>query len=209
MWNNRSSNLDMSLSYKKGLLFVLSAPAGTGKTTLVQKLTQERTSIVESISYTTREPRNAEIDGTHYFFITKKEFEKKIEQGEFLEHVQLFGHYYGTSKKWLEDAISQGKHVFLVIDTQGALQLMKEKVNAIFIFVSPPSLEQLKIRLLKRKSENKQTLEERLSIAEKEISCAPYYDYHFINDTIENAYFILKSIVTAEEHRIRNKHIYS
>src|SRR3990167_2920947 len=130
---------------KKGLVFVISAPAGTGKTTLVRMLRDEFHCLIESVSFTTRKPRTSEKEGVDYFFISKEAFEQKIREGEFLEHAQVFDNYYGTSKIFVEKEREKGKHVILIIDTQGALQLM-QKLDAVFIFISPPSLEELKNR---------------------------------------------------------------
>ncbi len=185
---------------KKGLLFVVSAPAGTGKTTLVRMLQREFSCVVESVSYTTREPRAQEIDGRDYHFVSREVFEQKIEEGEFLEYAQVFGHYYGTSKLFIEDKQSHGKHVMLVIDTQGALQLMN-RLQAVFIFIRPPDMETLRQRLSSRKSESLEVIEERLSWAEKELALAPRYDYQIVNDYLETAYAVLRSILIAEEHR--------
>lgn len=190
---------------KKGLIFILSAPAGTGKTTLVQKLVHEFPSIVQSISFTTRAPRPGEIDGKDYFFITKDEFQKKIAANEFLEYVELYGDFYGTSKEWVEKHLSHGHHVFLVIDTQGAKKLMPS-LEACFIFVMPPSKETLKTRLMGRKTETEEVIEKRLGIAEKEMGEALHYQYQIINDKLEVAYDVLRSIVIAEGHRIDRHH---
>lgn len=187
-------------SLKKGLIFVLSAPAGTGKTTLVRMLTKEFDCVVESISFTTRKPRPNEKDGRDYHFVSKEEFEKKIREGEFLEHAKVFDHYYGTSRKVVEAARSQGKHVVLVIDTQGAMQL-KEFLPAVFIFISPPNLEELRSRLLTRKTDTEESIQHRLSWAEKEMTLASRYDYHIINDDLNTAYDVLRSILVAEEHK--------
>lgn len=187
---------------KKGLVFVISAPAGTGKTTLVKMLQEEFKNVVDSISYTTRPPRLSEVDGKDYHFVTKEEFEKKIQEGEFLEYAKVFHYYYGTSKKYVETQQENGKHVFLVIDTQGALQLMG-KFDATFIFISPPSLEELKSRLLRRKSETQEAMATRLSWAEKEMALAPKYNYHIVNDNLKVAYDVLRSILIAEEHKLR------
>jgi guanylate kinase len=185
---------------KKGLVFVVSAPAGTGKTTLVRMLQKEFDCIVESISYTTRQPRPSEIVGRDYHYISLPEFEKKISEGEFLEYALVFGNYYGTSRKFVEDEQRQGKHVVLVIDTQGAIQLMGF-LAATFIFISPPSLEELKSRLSSRKSESREAMDQRLSWAENELALASSYDYHIVNDHLKTAYDVLRAIVIAEEHK--------
>ncbi len=187
---------------KKGLIFVLSAPAGTGKTTLVQRLTREFSCVVQSVSFTSRKPREGEVDGVDYRFLDVEAFKQKIAAGEFLEYVELFGHYYGTSRHWVEEHLNQGKHVMLVIDTQGALQL-KEKIEATFIFLLPPSIEELRSRLKNRKTESKEMVETRLDRAEKEIKLSQYYDYHVVNDDLEIAYQTLSSILIAEEHKVR------
>jgi guanylate kinase len=187
---------------KKGLIFVISAPAGTGKTTLVRMLCQEFACVEESVSYTTRKPRPNEIPGRDYHFIEEHQFEQKIFEGEFLEYAQVFGNFYGTSRKFVESQQDNRKHVLLVIDTQGAMQLM-EHLDAIFIFISPPSIEALRARLYGRKTENDEVIEHRLSWAEKEMALARKYDYHIVNDHLNTAYDVLRSILIAEEHKNR------
>ena len=186
----------------KGFVFVISAPAGTGKTTLVRMLAQEFPCIYESVSCTTRPPRPGEIDGKDYCFLSKKEFEEKIRQGDFLEYAEVFGYHYGTSRTHVDEQQEMGKHVFLVIDTQGAMQLKKKRFSAVYIFLSPPSIEELRERLVKRQTENMEVIEKRLSWANAEIEMMQNYDYHIINDNLAQAYIILRSIVIAEEHRI-------
>lgn len=186
---------------QQGLVFVISAPAGTGKTTLVDKLAKEFPSVVRSISYTTRLPRLGEVEGDHYHFIKRDEFESMIEDDLFLEHVRLYDDYYGTSRHWVLEQQRQGKHVILVIDTQGAMRL-KGALKAVFIFISPPSLEELSKRLERRKTETSETLEKRLSWAKFELAAARYYDYQVVNDDLETAYQVLRSIFIAEEHRV-------
>jgi guanylate kinase len=186
----------------KGLLFVVSAPAGTGKTTLVRMLLDEFHHVVESVSMTTRAPRHNEVPGRDYVFVSTKEFKEKIKEGEFLEHAKVFDHYYGTSRKFVDAQRQKGKHVVLVIDTQGALQL-KKIVDAVFIFISPPSIEELRARLCRRKTETEEDIEHRLSWAEREMALAGQYDYHIVNDHLKVAYEALRSILIAEEHKNR------
>ena len=195
-----STNLIGNLS--KGLLFIVSAPAGTGKTTLVQLLTRDFPSVLASISYTTRQPRSGEVDGIHYYFISKEEFEKRIQDNDFLEHVKLYGDYYGTSKSWVGEKLNQKKHVILVIDTQGA-KLLRDKIDVISIFVAPPSIEELERRLKLRQTESDEVIEKRLKWAKKELEAQDSYDYLIINDDLAKAYQTLRSILIAEEHRIR------
>lgn len=187
---------------KIGQVFVLSAPAGTGKTTLVQMLAQEFDCVVPSISFTTRAPRITEIDGRDYHFVSKDQFEKKRLAGDFLEYSEVFGHFYGTSKSMVESLQSKGKHVVLVIDTQGALKV-KKIMNATFIFIVPPSLEVLKQRLIARKSESEESLTLRLKWAEEEMKALPFYDYQIVNDKLTTAYEVLRSILIAQEHKLQ------
>ncbi|EKE07949.1 MAG: hypothetical protein ACD_17C00434G0003, partial [uncultured bacterium] len=187
---------------KKGLIFVISAPAGTGKTTLVRMLREEFPRVEESVSFTTRLPRSNERPGLDYHFITLQEFEKKIQAGEFLEYAKVFGHYYGTSRPLVDERTSLGKHIVLVIDTQGALQLM-DQLNAVFIFLSPPSIDELKSRLRHRNEDSDAEIRLRLSWAEKEMKMASRYSYHIVNDNLKQAYDVLRSIFIAEEHKNR------
>lgn len=184
-----------------GKPFIVSAPAGTGKTTLVRMLADEFPSVVASISFTTRRPREGEIDGVDYNFLTHEEFQKKIVSGDFLEYVKLYGDYYGTSRSWVEKHLNLGKHVVLVIDTQGALQL-RHTWKVVSIFIKPPSLEALKSRLLGRGKDSIENIERRLALAKQEIDASRYYDYVIVNEDLSIAYKILKSIFIAEEHRV-------
>jgi guanylate kinase len=187
---------------KKGLVFVLSAPAGTGKTTLVRMLTQEFSVVKESVSCTTRAPRAGEAEGTDYWFMSEEVFLQKKERGEFLECAKVFGFWYGTLQEKVEKEVDAGNHVFLIIDTQGAMQLQSSGFKAVYIFVAPPSLGALAERLTKRQTECEQKREERLSWAEKELLLVNHYDFQIVNCSLEVAYAVLRSIVIAEEHRV-------
>ena len=187
-----------------GLIFVISAPAGTGKTTLASMLLKEFSNITKSVSYTTRAARKGEVEGKDYFFISKEEFEKKVQEDDFLENAFVFHDHYGTSKSFVEMQTRKKKHVVMVIDTQGALQL-KKKIPAIFIFVSPPHLSELKRRLKDRKTENEKGIETRLSWAQNEMEMVKHYDYNIINKDLSKAYDVLRGIVLAEEHRIKKR----
>ena len=185
---------------KKGELIIVSAPAGTGKTTLVHMLKGEYPEeVVQSISCTTRKPRPDEIDGKDYVFLTDKAFEERIKRGEFLEYATVFGHQYGTSKELVEAQRVDGKHVILVIDTQGAMEL-KKKIKALYIFIAPPSMEILEERLKNRKTESPETLKKRLKWAQYEMEQAKHYDYTIVNDDLETAYEALKSIIVAKNY---------
>jgi len=183
----------------KGLLFIVSAPAGTGKTTLVEQLVHECPNVVRAITCTTRKPRPHEENGRDYFFLSEEEFKKK-EHG-FLEEATVFGYHYGTEKAWVEKTLQEGKHVVLVIDTQGAIQV-KNKIESVAIFLSPPSWDELRRRLKARGTESAESLEKRLTRAHEELEMISHYDYHIVNDQLLEAYSVLKSIVIAEQHRV-------
>jgi guanylate kinase len=188
---------------KKGLVFVVSAPAGTGKTTLVRMLCEEFSCVQESVSFTTRPARPNEVAGFDYHFISKLDFEQKIAAKDFLEYAKVFDQYYGTGKLEVEEQCRQGNHVILVIDTQGALQLM-DRFDAVFVFIKPPNINELRKRLESRKSDSPESIEHRLSWAKKEMDLASRYDYQIVNDDLKTAYEILRSILIAEERRVRN-----
>lgn len=186
---------------QKGMVIVLSAPAGTGKTTLSKMLIDEFPSLYQSVSCTTRKKRPGEIEGVHYHFMNKTKFESMVKAGEFLEYANVFGHYYGTLSALIDQKCHEGKHVLLVIDTQGALKLKKEGFKAVYIFIEPPSISELRKRLFKRKTEKEKHIEERLAWAEKEINLKGHYDYIVKNDNLHRAYDILRGIIIAEEHK--------
>lgn len=185
---------------KTGKLFVVSAPSGTGKTTLCNKLLKERLpNLVKSISVTTRKSRQGEINGIDYEFISKEEFLKRKRKGAFLEHAKVFGNFYGTPKRFIVDNIKKGKSVLLSIDVQGAMQIKKKMPKkTVFIFVMPPSFDELKRRLQKRSTDNRQQVAKRLRLARKEISCVDRYDYVVLNDKVTKALKRLKAIINLE-----------
>lgn len=184
---------------KKGLVFIISAPAGAGKTTLVEMLLSEYPSEMKrSISCTTRTPRGSEKDGIDYFFINDEEFKKKIKEGAFLEYAKVFNHYYGTLKETVFTFQNEGKHVFLVIDTQGALQLKKD-LKAVFVFITPPDIDTLRRRMHHRHTETEDVINLRISYAKEEIEKAKYYDYIIMNDDLKKAYNELKTLVEEKE----------
>ncbi|HRD56218.1 MAG TPA: guanylate kinase [Parachlamydiaceae bacterium] len=186
---------------KKGKVFVVSAPAGTGKTTLVKKLLEEFPHVKATVSCTTRPPRKGEVEGVDYFFIERQAFEQKIKDGQFLEHVKLYGDYYGTSKDSIQKLQERGLDVVLVIDTEGALNI-KKMMDATLIFIMPPSLDELAARLENRKTEKTEERMKRLEWAKHEMEDAKYYDYMIVNDDLKAAYEVLRSIFIAEDHRM-------
>lgn len=175
---------------KQGKLVVISAPSGCGKTTIVERLLERNQDLMRSISYTTRAPRTGEVDGCDYFFVSDQEFRAKQKQDFFLEWAKVFDHRYGTSKQFVKDAIRDGKKVLLAIDVQGMKQVKTntdKSLSLISIFIMPPSMETLKARLEKRKTETKAQIEERLKIAEQEMRQKSLYDYVVINQDVEQA----------------------
>ena len=185
-----------------GILFIISAPSGSGKTTLVDALRQYVPNLDFSISYTTRSPRGSEQQGREYHFISRGEFEEMIGKGEFLEHAEVFGNYYGTARSVLEDAARRGHDVLLDIDVQGERQVKNKMPDAVSIFVLPPSRTELESRLRKRSlSENvhsEEVIRRRLDTARKEIENYPNYDYILINDRLEQSVDELQAIVLGE-----------
>lgn len=183
---------------KKGILFVVSGPSGVGKGTVIKEVISKKTDMAFSISATTRAPREGEVDGDHYFFISKDEFLKKIENDEFLEWSQHFDQYYGTLKSHVYEKLDSGKDIILDIEVNGAGTLIEKKTEAVYIFMKPPSLEVLKDRLMKRNSEQTEQIKKRLERAEWEMSFFAKYDYILINDVLEKCIYDLESIINAE-----------
>ncbi|MBM3191167.1 MAG: guanylate kinase [Chlamydiae bacterium] len=184
---------------QKGLIFVVSAPAGAGKTTLVEKLVARYPEdLVRSISCTTRAPRGHEENFKDYIFLTEKEFEDRLQAGAFLESATVFGRRYGTLRSTVSALQNQGKHVFLVIDTQGALSL-KNRLDAVFVFIMPPSMEVLRKRLGSRHTDTEEAIQLRLSCAEKEMALAKHYDAIIINDDLQTAYEEFKLLIEQKE----------
>lgn len=189
---------------RRGHLFVLSGPAGAGKTTLVTRLTEEFEYVVESVSCTTRPARSGEIEGEHYHFLSQQSFESRLLAGDFIEHAKIFGHYYGTARQEVDRLLAGGLYVFLVIDTQGAQQV-RHKIPCTSIFLSPPSMAELRSRLAKRRTESNEAIERRLRwAAEYELQQIQNYDYHIVNDDLDEAYDHLRSIVIAQSDQIES-----
>jgi guanylate kinase len=186
---------------QRGILFVISAPSGTGKTTLLKKVIDELPNLRFSISYTTRIPRATERDGEDYFFITQEIFQKMVERDEFLEWAEVLGNYYGTSRKQVESLLLEGWDIILDIDTQGAKKLKDRVDNIVLIYILPPSINALQERLSKRSLDSPDTIKFRLAHARKDIEEACWYHYIIINDRIEDACDKIKAIIIAERCR--------
>ena len=185
---------------KKGHIFIVSAPSGTGKTTVIEQLANENSDdICRVITCTTREARGQEVDGRDYRFLSIEEFAEKVKKHQFLEHQEIFGHSYGTLKEDVEKEVDAGKHAFLVIDVQGAGELMG-MIEAVTIFLMPPSIEELEKRIIGRKQDDKDAIKLRLSKAKGEMDQLNHYQYVVTNETVDEAVFILKAIVVAVEH---------
>jgi guanylate kinase len=182
-------------------VFVISAPSGSGKSSLVQRLFQDVPSLVFSISYTTRAPRGSERDGIAYHFISRQDFEDRIRAGQFLEHAQVFGNYYGTSRLTLEQAKAEGKDLVLDIDVQGARQLKTALPEAVSIFVLPPSRRVLEERLRRRSQDSDEVIERRLREAAREVRNYTQYDYVLINRDLDECARDLEAIVRTERLR--------
>ncbi|MGP1571762.1 MAG: guanylate kinase [Moraxella sp.] len=183
------------MSVAVGTLFIISAASGTGKTSLVKELLATTKNLVVSVSHTTREPRRGEIDGEHYYFTNKEEFMRLVGEAEFLEHAEVFGNYYGTSKTAVNDLLNAGVDVILEIDWQGALQVKRQFKDAVLIFILPPNREALRSRLSNRAQDTLKVIEERLAGAVREMQEYVNFDYIVINDDFNQALNELQSIV--------------
>ena len=170
-----------------GKLFVISGPSGAGKGTLVARLLQDIPNAWLSVSATTREPRKGEVDGVSYLFLTKEKFESEIENDMFFEWAQYNGNYYGTPKRPVLEHIQNGNPAILEIEVQGAMQVKEQFPQAVLIFIEPPSLEVLKMRLIKRGTESMEVIEQRLKTALAELEYKPKYDWVLVNDDLEEA----------------------
>lgn len=186
---------------KKGIMMVVSAPSGTGKTTLCKELLRMFPGLRFSVSYTTRPPRPREMEGMDYRFVSQEEFAERDERGEFIETEEIFGNSYGTSRKDIEDILNDGGDVLIDVDTRGAKTLKEAWGEGIFVFILPPSHRDLQERLRRRGSEDEAAIALRLARAVEEMNDNYWYDYVVFNDTIRNSVHILESIYVAEQNR--------
>ena len=187
------------MASNNGLLVIMSAPSGCGKDTVFKELVKKRDDVVESVSATTRKPREGEVDGVNYFFLTKDKFEKMIKNNGFLEYANYNGNYYGTPVKGVQKAIEEGKVCFLIIEVQGAQKVMKMfPDNCVSIFLLPPSLDVLEQRLRKRDSDGEEMIKQRLDIANIEMSYKDKYTYQIVNDDIDVCVNDIDKIISQE-----------
>ncbi len=189
---------------ERGLLIVISGPSGVGKGTVRSALFQrEGHNLVYSVSMTTRAPRNGEVNGREYYFVSREEFEERIEKKKFLEYAEFVGNYYGTPLDILEKQLNEGNEVVLEIEVQGAMQVREKMKDAVFIFIAPPTMHDLKKRLNRRGTESPEVIQERYEKACREVELAHLYDYIVVNDTVENAADKIMAIIRAEHAKTR------
>lgn len=191
---------------RTGMLLIISGPSGTGKGTLVKKLMDSDPSFRFSCSVTTRKPRDGEIDGVHYHFVTDEAYEQMVRERQFLEHATVHGHHYGTLRAPVEELMAQGYNVLLDIDPQGAISVMENASDYVSVFILPPSFEDLRVRLHTRNTDDPVEIERRLGNARGEVQKIDRYQYAVVNDNLELAFSQLQSIANAEKHRTTRFH---
>ena len=188
---------------RKGNLIVVSGPSGAGKGTICQALFRQHPDLQYSISATTRAPRSGEKDGVNYWFIAKEKFAAMIESDDLLEWAEVYGNYYGTPRSYVDQMLEAGKDVVLEIDTQGALQVKKKFPEGIFIYIVPPSLDELAKRIYGRGTDEPEVIERRLSCAKSELACAGEYNYLVVNDELAQAVAKVHAVIIAERCRVQ------
>ena len=186
----------------RGLLVVVSGFSGAGKGTIMKRITEKYDNYALSVSATTREPREGEVEGKSYFFVRKERFEKMIDEDELLEYAKYVEHYYGTPRKFVEDCLNQGKDVILEIEIQGALKIKKRYPESLLVFLAPPSAEELRKRLMGRKTENEETIHKRLCRAIVEAEGVEAYDYILVNENVDTCTEKLHNLIRASHDRV-------
>ena len=181
----------------QGVLYVVAAPSGAGKTSLVKALLQKDTAIRLSVSYTTRAPRPGEVNGVDYHFVSIDDFRQMAARGEFLESAEVYGNYYGTSQAWIAGEIAAGRDILLEIDWQGAAQVKKHFPEAVTLFILPPSIEALRERLSNRGQDSSEVIEKRMAAARDDISHAGEFEYIIVNDDFDQALLDFMAVVRA------------
>jgi guanylate kinase len=189
---------ELGTTMNRGLLFVLSGPSGVGKGTVCAALRRKLPQLIYSVSATTRSPREGESDGVNYFFKSHEQFQHMIETDALLEHAEYVGNFYGTPRDFVEKTLSEGNDIILEIEVQGALKVKEKFTEGVFIFLMPPSLNELKQRIVGRGTESQATIDHRLSVAVDEMNLLHHYDYAVVNDEIDQACSRISSIITAE-----------
>lgn len=188
---------------RHGMLVLISGPSGVGKGTLVKELVQRMPELRTSVSVTTRAPRPGEVDGVHYFFRTEEQFQQMVANDELIEWSQFVnGLFYGTPRAYVEEQLRAGQDVLLEIDVKGAIQVKERLPNGVYIFILPPTMDELEARLHKRQTEAAEAIRQRLSVAVDELNFLPLYDFQVVNDDLENAARKLEAIVLAERCRV-------
>lgn len=195
----------MNQKKERGQLIVLSGPSGVGKSTVIAELFAQRSNIYFSVSYTTRQPRVGEQDGVNYNFVSREEFERMIADDELLEYAEYVDNYYGTSMKLIQEKLDAGIDVLLDIEVQGAAKVRARCPDALFIFIIPPSFEELSRRLHRRNTDSEEVIAGRLAMARQEFREIPKYDYLVINDKVANAVHEIEAILTAAECRVSSR----
>lgn len=195
----------MNQKNERGQLIVLSGPSGVGKSTVIAELFAQRSNIYFSVSYTTRQPRVGEQDGVNYNFVSREEFERMIADDELLEYAEYVDNYYGTSMKLIQEKLDAGIDVLLDIEVQGAAKVRARCPDALFIFIIPPSFEELSRRLHRRNTDSEEVIAGRLAKARQEFREIPKYDYLVINDKVANAVHEIEAILTAAECRVSSR----